>query len=76
MSKKILAYKLNSNQNTTNNMDNKSLNCEENLNSEDTHVPETQLVSLIARQGVWVEPTQSTSSSEDSITDIPHYIPV
>ena len=66
MHKKILAYRQQVNQNSTNN----SENC------KDTHVPETQFVSLIVRDGQWVEPTQSSSSSPDSITDIPHYIPV
>ena len=46
------------NQNSTNNVQNKSENC------EDTHVPETQFVSLIVRDGQWVEPTQSSNEHQ------------
>ena len=69
MHKKILAYRQQVTQNSTNNLD-KSENC------EDTHVPETQFVSLIVRDGQWVEPTQSTNGTPDSTQDIPEYIPV
>ena len=70
MHKKILAYRQQVNQNSTNNVQNKSENC------EDTHVPETQFVSLIVRDGQWVEPTQSSNGTPDSIQDIPEYIPM